>query len=521
MSERSVQKVGAIYRAGPFKIFGSDGVTVQPGRAASLTTTLYLDDVLSAVVVTATEITKAGVGQGTYYCFYTPTQVGEWSLFVVDPVNNAAGWQDDINAQIYNDDDIGPLMNSSPNGNLRVDVEEWVGSIPNPLIFGRLDVTTQDIAINLIPVSSAPTTAQIAASILVTPGNLLATDSSGRVTVGTNSDKTGYSLSVTPPTTAQVAAAILATPANLLTTDGTGRVTVGTNADKTGYALTSGEHTNISGDVWNAARSSFKTAGSFGELGYYLIRTGTCQAGSTSNTLVLDASAGAFTGPYAGSLVVLTGGTGAGQVRPAGNYTPGTQTLAITSAWVITPDGTTTFALVGSAGNVDQVQTKTGFSLANGSITAATFASNALGAVWDELEASHATASTFGKVLGSIVLSAAGNVKADVEEVRSAVINALISGRIDANAQVVGDKTGYALTAGEEANIATAVWALSSAVDGTLTPAQALMYIYASTAGVTGGEPGPGTDTAQGPSGVVRLTFTFDANSNRIGVVRS
>jgi hypothetical protein len=36
--------------------------------------------------------------------------------------------------------------------------------------------------------------------------------------------------------------------------------------------------------------------------------------------------------------------------------------------------------------------------------------------------------------------------------------NALISNRIDANAQVVGDKTGYALTSGEEDTIADKVW---------------------------------------------------------------
>jgi hypothetical protein len=42
-----------------------------------------------------------------------------------------------------------------------------------------------------------------------------------------------------------ISGAVLATPANKLATDGTGRVTVGTNADKTGYALTAGEHTAL------------------------------------------------------------------------------------------------------------------------------------------------------------------------------------------------------------------------------------------------------------------------------------
>lgn len=95
----------------------------------------------------------------------------------------------------------------------------------------------------------------------------LAITGGGAVTAGTVSDKTGYSLSVTPPTAAQVAAVILATPANLLATDGSGRVTaasvagnVGGNVvgsvgsvttvnDKTGYALTAGEHTAIATDT--------------------------------------------------------------------------------------------------------------------------------------------------------------------------------------------------------------------------------------------------------------------------------
>ena len=45
---------------------------------------------------------------------------------------------------------------------------------------------------------------------------------------------------------------VLVTPANKLATDASGRVTVGSNADKTGYALTSGEHTQIQSDVQSA-----------------------------------------------------------------------------------------------------------------------------------------------------------------------------------------------------------------------------------------------------------------------------
>jgi hypothetical protein len=47
---------------------------------------------------------------------------------------------------------------------------------------------------------------------------------------------------------------------------------------------------------------------------------------------------------------------------------------------------------------------------------------------------------------------------ADLKLWLTAAPNALISGRVDANAQVVGDKTGYGLTSGEEDTIADKVW---------------------------------------------------------------
>lgn len=62
--------------------------------------------------------------------------------------------------------------------------------------------------------------------------------SGGAVTVGTNNDKTGYSLSQTFPSNF---ASLAITAA--------GKVTVGTNDDKTGYALTSGERTSIANEV--------------------------------------------------------------------------------------------------------------------------------------------------------------------------------------------------------------------------------------------------------------------------------
>ena len=107
--------------------------------------------------------------------------------------------------------------------------------------------------------TAAPTPAQIAAAILSVPANLLTTDGAGRV--GANNLPTDYqqrAIAVTLPaaptgyggaSAAQVAAGILLTPANLLATDGTGRVTVGTNADKAGYTASA---SNLPADYLSA-----------------------------------------------------------------------------------------------------------------------------------------------------------------------------------------------------------------------------------------------------------------------------
>ena len=61
---------------------------------------------------------------------------------------------------------------------------------------------------------------------------------------------------------------------------------------------------------------------------------------------------------------------------------------------------------------------------------------------------------------GLVLADAAGRAKADVERWQAGAPNALISGRIDANSQVVGDKTGYTLTVTPPTAgaIADAVW---------------------------------------------------------------
>lgn len=77
------------------------------------------------------------------------------------------------------------------------------------------------------------------------------------------------------------------------------------------------------------------------------LRSGTCQAGSTSSTIVLDAGASATNNFYAPCLVLITSGTGAGQgPRIMRVYTGATQTGTVVPTWTTTPDNTSVFRLI-------------------------------------------------------------------------------------------------------------------------------------------------------------------------------
>jgi len=227
-----------------------------------------------------------------------------------------------------------------------VDVRLWNGSAPNGLISGRVDVDLQRW-------------------LSTTPNALI----SGRLDV-------------------DLQRWLSATPNTLIS----GRVDANAQVvgDKTGYSLTTAEEDAIVDKVWDELRSGHVVAGSFGEairnlIESAVVRRNTAAAGA-AGSITLDAGASASDDFYNDQVVVLVGGTGAGQARLVSDYVGSTQLASVTPNWITNPDGTTIFALL-PKGRVDL-------------------------ALW----------------LG-------------------VAVNALISGRVDANAQVVGDKTGYSLVA--------------------------------------------------------------------------
>lgn len=203
--------------------------------------------------------------------------------------------------------------------------------------------------------------------------------------------------------------------------------------------------------------------------------SGTAQAGAASS-LTLATDVPAVASLLVGCILKTTGGTGGGGTGGANNqarvitaFTTG-RVATVTPNWETTPDATTTYEVLlteaallryadlqlwrGSQPNAltsSRVDASVG-AMASGVLTATAIAGDAITAakvapdVTTELQAGLATA------------TALANVQADTDDIQSRLPAALVGGRIAANAEVVGDKTGYALAAGEYTALVNAIW---------------------------------------------------------------
>ena len=102
------------------------------------------------------------------------------------------------------------------------------------------------------------------------PSTFPVVDGSGRVTVGTNADKTGYSLTQAFPSNFS----------SLAITASTGQVTVGTNNDKTGYSLASSQTFSTTGSVGSVTGSVGSVTGAVGSV------TGAVTVGIINNNVI-------------------------------------------------------------------------------------------------------------------------------------------------------------------------------------------------------------------------------------------
>lgn len=105
-------------------------------------------------------------------------------------------------------------------------------------------------------------------------------------------------------------------------------------------------------------------------------------------------------------------------------------------------------------------------------------------------------------------------IEADTQDVQARLPATLVGGRMAANAEVVGDKTGYALTAGERDAIAAALLNLADGIEAGFTIKRAIRIIAAAVAGKTAG--GPSGFTARDLTDARdQVVGTADANGNR------
>jgi hypothetical protein len=204
------------------------------------------------------------------------------------------------------------------------------------------------------------------------------------------------------------------------------------------------------------------------DTGLQTVRSGTAQAGA-AGTITLDASASATTDYYVGCPVYLTGATGAGQVRVITAYNGTTKVASVDRNWATNPDNTSTFAVLPLAAP----KLNAALEVISASLTAAPSDSSGVTTLLARLTSGRATnldnldaavssrmaTFTLPTNFSSLVIDANGRV--DLSKWLGATVNALISGRVDANTQ--------ALAAGV---IATASFA-ANAIDTTVVKADA------------------------------------------------
>lgn len=117
-----------------------------------------------------------------------------------------------------------------------------------------------------------------------------------------------------------------------------------------------------------------------GKLTADVVDVGIAQAGAGS-TITLASTSSAVNDYYDGAMVQIISGTGLGQSRIIKTYVGASKLATVSDGWGTNPDNTSVY-IVRGLGDVEVGinNDKTGYSLANGSIVAATFAANAIDA---------------------------------------------------------------------------------------------------------------------------------------------
>jgi hypothetical protein len=149
-----------------------------------------------------------------------------------------------------------------------------------------------------------------------------------------------------------------------------------------------------------------------------VIHSGTAVT-AAAGTIQLAAAAAFANDELNGSLVLITGGTGIGQVRRIWDYVGSTDTASIEPNWTTTPSGTITYVILPADSLWDVVRANhaTVGSFGEISTTAAVAA-----AVWDLDATAHQTQGTFGQAIGDPVSDSNTIYKATVTDAGLATV---------------------------------------------------------------------------------------------------
>jgi hypothetical protein len=185
--------------------------------------------------------------------------------------------------------------------------------------------------------------------------------------------------------------------ASVLLSPGTGTGQVNLSSGKVPATIAAGDIANNAVTAAAIADGAIDRATFAADTGLQTLRSGTAQAGAAS-TITLDASASATDSFYLNDLVVITGGTGAGQVRRVTAYVGSTKVASVTPNWATNPDNTSTFAVLPAASVWDEILAN---HLTSGSTGAGLNAAGSAGDPWSTALPGSYGAGTAGNILGT------------------------------------------------------------------------------------------------------------------------
>lgn len=229
-----------------------------------------------------------------------------------------------------------------------------------------------------------------------TPQPVNVTEVSGDSTAADNLeaayDGTGYDLG-------GIDVSALNTAATAVGSDGTGLTEAGGDGDHLTEAGGTGDHLTALAQA---------------------LSTGTAQTGTTSS-MTLEAGESSVSGAYRYSILIITGGTGAGQARLISGYNTTSKVASVTPAFGTAPDNTSTYAIISGPVFAEDLGNNaiTITQIAGGAIGASALGSDAVDeivdAVWDAAQSSHTSAGTFGEIATEIA-----SILVDTAEIGSA-----------------------------------------------------------------------------------------------------